>query len=294
MSSEYSIVRLSSTRELTNKQPKKRPSSASLFGGINYDVDIEKLIMLSESNSFEKMIATRSLIKETELRGRATYLQGTRNEVEEIFAILNPHLSSIAKHSADSATEESFKALSGAHLNIIHVATHGFYWPDTVAHNERYFKQRSAISDLTTQLEEIDPMDRCGLLFAGANTALSGHSNRIPEGVQDGILTAKEISSMDLRDANIVVLSACETGLGDISGEGVFGLQRAFKMAGAQSLLMSLWKVNDKATQMLMTAFYRYYSKGRTKREALRLAQQEVRESGYMNPYYWAGFIMLD
>ena len=294
MSSEYSIVRLSSTRELTNKQPEKRPSSASLFGGINYDVDIEKLIMLSESNSFEKMIATRSLIKETELRGRATYLQGTKNEIEEIFAILNPHLPSIAKHSADSATEESFKALSGAHLNIIHVATHGFYWPDTVAHNERYFKQRSAISDFTTQLEEIDPMDRCGLLFAGANTALSGHSNRIPEGVQDGILTAKEISSMNLRDANIVVLSACETGLGDISGEGVFGLQRAFKMAGAQSLLMSLWKVNDKATQMLMTAFYRYYSKGRTKREALRLAQQEVRESGYMNPYYWAGFIMLD
>ena len=99
---------------------------------------------------------------------------------------------------------------------------------------------------------------------------------------------------MDLRDADIVVLSACETGLGDISGEGVFGLQRAFKMTGVRSILMALWKVDDKATQILMTSFYRHYTKGKTKREALRLAQQEVRKSGYTDPYYWAGFVLLD
>ena len=294
MSSEYSMVRLSSTRELTNILPKKRPSSASLFGGINYDVDIEKLVMLSERNGFEKMIATRSLIKDSELRDRATYLQGTKNEIEEIYTILNPQFLSTTKHSADSATEESFKALSGAHRNIIHVATHGFYWQDTIARGKRYFKQRSVTLDPSTQFDEIDPMDRCGLLFAGANTALSGHSDRLPEGVHDGILTAKEISTMDLRDADIVVLSACETGLGDISGEGVFGLQRAFKMAGAKSILMTLWKVDDKATQMLMTSFYSHYSKGKNKREALRCAQQELKKNGYESPHYWAGFVLLD
>ena len=115
------------------------------------------------------------------------------------------------------------------------------------------------------------------VVFAGANTALSGHRERLPEGVQDGILTAKEISVLDFREADIVVLSACETAQGEITGEGVFGLQRAFKMTGAQSLLMAIWPVDDKATQLLMTSFYRYYSQGMSKREAFRSAQQEVR-----------------
>ena len=135
---------------------------------------------------------------------------------------------------------------------------------------------------------------RCGLLFAGTNTALQGHSNELPEGVQDGILTAKEISLIDLRDADLVVLSACETGKGEITGEGVFGLQRAFKQAGAQSIIMFLWPVNDAATQLLMTEFYRNWTTNhQSKREAFRNAQQTVR-SKYPEPYYWAGFIMLD
>ena len=120
-------------------------------------------------------------------------------------------------------------------------------------------------------------MSCSGLLFAGANAVLElGNRSVVPEG-DDGVLTAKEISLMDLRDADIVVLSACETGLGDVTGDGVFGLQRAFKMAGARTILMSLWKVNDDATRMLMTAFYRYYANGMSKRAAFRKAQQEVR-----------------
>lgn len=279
ISSKYTMIRLSSTRELIVSQSDKSSVSASLFGGIKYDTGIDELSILS---------------KTTTTRSRANYLPSSKQEVDEIYAILKPHLLSAIKHSADSANEESFKALSGAHRNIIHVATHGFYWQDTLARRERYFKQRLVSMNLSFRSEEIDPMDRCGLLFSGANTALSGHSDRLPEGVEDGILTAKEISTMDLRDADLVVLSACETGLGDISGEGVFGLQRAFKMAGVRSILMALWKVDDKATQILMTSFYRLYTEGKTKREALRLAQQEVRKSGYTDPYYWAGFVLLD
>jgi CHAT domain-containing protein len=100
---------------------------------------------------------------------------------------------------------------------------------------------------------------------------------------------------MDLQQTDIVVLSACETGLGDISGDGVFGLQRAFKQAGVKTLIMSLWKVDDAATELMMKTFYDNLLSGKSKRESFALAQQVVRESkNYSNPYYWAGFIMLD
>ncbi len=140
----------------------------------------------------------------------------------------------------------------------------------------------------------VDPLDRCGLLFAGANLALMGRSADLPVGVQNGILTAREITLMDLRDADLVVLSACETGAGDITGEGVFGLQRAFKLAGVKTIIMSLWPVNDSATQMLMSEFYaNWLDRKQSKREAFRNAQNAVR-AHYTEPYYWAGFVMLD
>ena len=289
---KYNLVRLSSTREIVLHPKTHHNKTAALFGDINYYASIDELA--GESARYGTF-ASRSLKNDTIDRGRVTYLPGTREEIENIQQkLLSSHIN-VVSFSKVSATEESFKALSGKHTNIIHLATHGFYWEDPTAKQEKFFAQH--ISGLGEEFQlnvSIDPLDRCGLLFAGANTALSGHSNRIPKNVQDGVLTAKEISTMDLRDADIVVLSACETGLGDISGEGVFGLQRAFKMAGAQSILMALWKVDDEATKTLMTAFYRYYCHGKNKRQALRLAQQEVRKNGYSNPYYWAGFVLLD
>ena len=100
---------------------------------------------------------------------------------------------------------------------------------------------------------------------------------------------------MNLGHVDMVVMSACESGLGETSGEGVFGLQRGFKLAGANTLLMSLWKVDDKATQLLMTAFYKNYLSGKPKRESLRLAQQSLRNNpDYSDPEYWAAFILLD
>lgn len=130
----------------------------------------------------------------------------------------------------------------------------------------------------------------------------------MPENAQDGILTAREIAGMDLRGMDMVVLSACQTGLGEISGDGVFGLQRGFKKAGANTLLMSLWKVDDKATQLLMTKFYDELLSGSGKHDALLSAQRFVREYAetrgtgtsavtiqpYAHPRYWAAFILLD
>ena len=151
-----------------------------------------------------------------------------------------------------------------------------------------------------------------GLLFAGANNAL--RNKKLPEGVNDGILTASEISHLDFRGMDMVVLSACQTGLGEVGSDGVFGLQRGFKKAGARTLMMSLWKVDDEATQMLMTAFYRNLTSGKmSKYESLQQAQKYVREyevkipkdesypqkgydtlRRYENPIYWAAFILLD
>lgn len=138
-------------------------------------------------------------------------------------------------------------------------------------------------------------MMRSGLILAGANYAwLNGHPIR--EGEEDGILTAYEISQMDLAQTGLVVLSACETGLGDIKGnEGVYGLQRAFKIAGVDYLIMTLWKVDDKATALFMIEFYKHYLQdGMSIPDAFRLTQQEFIANPLSSPYLWAGFVLLE
>ena len=313
MGDVYEMVRLSSTRELAMHRTPVHHSSATLYGGIYYqEMDSTTMREISEKYRPRDMTYETIFANDTTQRALPRYLPGTQTEIDSIQPILAERHISVQQHSKHDACEESVKSLSGKKQNIIHLATHGFFWEDTT--------------------QSADPMERCGLLFAGAATALSGHNERLAEGVDDGILTAKEISLLDLRDADVVVLSACETALGDITGEGVFGLQRAFKMAGARTILMALWKVNDDATRMLMTAFYRNYSQGQTKRAAFRNAQQEVRNytrietrtvdnvvsstgkdkmhkgqsvsapttvetittQPYKDPYFWAGFILLD
>lgn len=131
------------------------------------------------------------------------------------------------------------------------------------------------------------------LILAGGNNVWTGID--ISGNIEDGILTAAEIAAMNLYGTDIVVLSACETGLGDISGDGVFGLQRAFKQAGVKTLIMSLWRVDDAATELIMKTFYENILAGKSKREAFSIAQNTVRTNeNFTNPHYWAGFIMLD
>ena len=293
MGDTYHLVRLSSTREIVLNRSNDTHTTASLYGGIHYDVD--STTIASESRKYEDVAVSRGIENDTLDRGSVKYLPGTKREVESIDKMLKDNHLSVQLFTMTSANEESFKAISGTHQNILHIATHGFYWSDSTAQKKDYFSQRVLrMDDNLPSAHTIDPLNRCGLLFAGANIALSGHSADLPEGVQDGILTAKEISLLDLRDADLVVLSACETGKGEITGEGVFGLQRAFKQAGAQTIIMSLWPVNDAATQMLMTEFYRNWITNRQpKREAFRNAQNTVRTQ-FEEPVYWAGFIMLD
>lgn len=291
LSAKYHIVRLSSTRELAMTHLPGMQSSATLYGGIYYDVDMSDLAAQSMSYSNLAMAGSRAVVDES-MRAGVHYLPGTKKEVEQIRDILQPNHIATKVYTSDAANEESFKALSGQKRNILHIATHGFYWSDSTAHKKRYFAKEALTPDNTPVT--IDPLRRSGLLFAGANIALRGHSSELPANVQDGILTSQEISLLDLRGADMVILSACETGKGEITGEGVFGLQRAFKMAGVQTILMSLWPVDDDATQMMMSSFYRHWIlQYETKRDAFIHAQEEVKQK-YPQPSYWAAFVLLD
>lgn len=136
-----------------------------------------------------------------------------------------------------------------------------------------------------------DPMLRSGLIFAGANKYWG--KNSTTETIDNGVLTASEISNLDFSACQLVVLSACETGLGDINGsDGVFGLQRAFKMAGVKNIIMSMWKVPDAQTAELFAIFYQSCFAGKSIHEAFQGAQAEMKQK--YAPYYWAGFVLME
>nr|WP_290937814.1 CHAT domain-containing protein [Haliscomenobacter sp.] len=151
-----------------------------------------------------------------------------------------------------------------------------------------------AIGEKTFKVSD-NPMIRSGLVLAGGNHAWKTGKPLSP-GLEDGILTAYEISQMNLANTELVVLSACETGLGDLVGnEGVYGLQRAFKIAGARYLIMSLWQVPDFQTQVFMTAFYKHWLEGKMAvPEAFRATQAELRGRYSGEAFKWAGFVLVE
>jgi CHAT domain-containing protein len=177
---------------------------------------------------------------------------------------------------------------------ILHIATQGYFLtsePDDLnKDNDRgtSFDKSSVINRLSGDALK-NPMLRSGLALAGANTWL--RSEQLPEEAEDGLLTAEDVTGMDLLGTEMVVLSASETGLGEVhTGEGVFGLRRAFELAGARTIVMSLWKVPDQLTTDLMVDFYRRISYGKPRAEALREAQLAIRKK-YSDPFYWGAFI---
>jgi CHAT domain-containing protein len=194
--------------------------------------------------------------------------------------------------TGSTATEEFFKQLGRTEPapHILHLATHGYFFSDQkdatagsgIREREPVFKGSN------------DPMIRSGLILAGANAAWT--SGQPPAQGEDGILTAYEISQQNLSNTEFVVLSACETGLGQIEGnEGVYGLQRAFKIAGVKYLIMSLWQVNDQKTSELMIEFYRgYLDRKLPVREAFWAARNAMRAKYPGSAYVWAGFVLVE
>ncbi|MDA9808615.1 CHAT domain-containing protein, partial [Flavobacteriales bacterium] len=171
---------------------------------------------------------------------------------------------------------------------VMHIATHGFFFPK----QENEYDPISQLMGLEINKTYEHPLMRSGLLLSGAQNTIRGE-NLVGD---NGVLTSLEARELNFSETELVVLSACETGVGSfVSGEGVYGLQRSILEAGAENVIMSLWKVDDIATQMLMTTFYtNWIEKGMTKRESLKQAQMTIKNTeGYSSPYYWGAFVLI-
>lgn len=232
----------------------------SLWGGIDYG---ENTKLFSGNNS-------RSAIK----RGESLVpLIFTKLEVENISSMLKEKAIANKVYENAMATKTSFKKRSGKGDYILHISTHGFFNDSTSLSNS---------------------MLSSGLFFAGANNYWCDNYAQIGKGKDDGILRSAEIANINLSGCSLVILSACETSLGfSDSGEGVYGLQRAFKLAGAKKILMSLWEVDDRATTILMTNFYRYLLEGKDANTALEISKKVVRDQ-YPSPEEWGAFVLLN
>jgi len=227
-------------------------------------------------------------------------LPSTKIEVQQLNKLLTKPWQ-VEMYTGAEALEEVMKRLHGPRL--LHVATHGFFLADenqpqacSGGVSTRTGAPANAPDALQRPLKE-DPMLRSGLVFTGANRIANGDAT--PEGMDDGILTAYEAMGLNLEGTELVVLSACETGLGQTkAGEGVFGLRRALQVAGAQSVMMTMWEVPDVETQKLMKLFYGKWLSGEEKHQALREAQLELREqikknTGRDSPQKWGAFVLL-
>lgn len=294
-SEKRNIVRLSSTRELLQKDSHLRGTMAVnnqsqivLYGGLDYN-SLLPTTKLNEASDLSHASPSVLFTAQRAFKNRAHYLKGTLKEVEALSQQLRvKRNSNIMQITGSDGTEQSVINVCKLHPNLLHIATHGFYYDegdDDVAIRSK--------SDTKSISVETKAMKESGLLFSGANHKLLGEE--VADEHNDGILTAEEISTLSLGEVDLIVLSACETGLGSVSGEGVFGLQRGFKLSGVNCILMSLWKVDDEATKELMINFYNNLIKGSSKIEALQEAQKKIRETpGYEDPEYWAAFILLD
>lgn len=260
-------------RRLSSKRSVDGSSKIVIVGGIDFEEGREVTSDSSHRNS-----ADRS--------GQAFgYLQGTATEMDSISLYFAENCDwQIEELSGAAAQEAKIKALSANNApRILHIATHGFFLPADYNNKD---------SSYQAQLARQRPLMRSGLALAGANNAWL--DNKKQKDGEDGVLTAFEVVGLDLSGVELVVLSACETGRGEIDNtEGVLGLQRAFKLAGAQQLIISLWKVPDEQTAELMRSFYQYYLQEKDVTEAFYKAQRFLRHK-YRNPYYWAAFILIE
>jgi CHAT domain-containing protein/Tfp pilus assembly protein PilF len=266
---------------------KERGQKALLLGDPDFDLAARTVTEDGE----------RPLTRSRQMQGLTfSRLPGTKEEVEAIAALMGRSARDI--YTGGSASESVL--MQSKSPRILHLATHGFFLSDqdwssmmdeksrgiTIIGNDKLFPQKPV------RIE--NPFLRSGLALAGANRSLA------QEGSTEGILTAEKILGLNLRGTDLVVLSACETGMGDVkNGEGVYGLRRAFTQAGTKSLVMSLWEVPDRETKELMVSFYKNLQSGKMNRaEALRnaaLKQRQTVKSRYGNdhPYYWGAFVFL-
>lgn len=280
----YDLVQLTTTAQLVFDHEAKRPQTIAMMGDILYspqqkpreisdpgvrDIDMDFNFDITDDDDVRKV--NYSCFR---------HLPYTALEIEAISALFPENAVDSVRRL--NATEECLHAMIERHPDILHLATHGYYVEGKNEKISRYpfFSKKG-----------MGPMQRSGIALCNAENTWKGISD-LPDD-SDGIVTAAEVAEFNLKDTGLVALSACETALGDFSFEGVFGLQRGFKQAGVQTLLVSLWSVNDESTSMFMTRFYESLLQGDSRQQSWRNAVETVRES-FPSPFYWAPFILLD
>ncbi len=270
---------------LMKEREKKQYTSttSALYGFPDYNGNTK-----SAADTTDYLAETRDLNQiwiDSLTRGgiKASSLPATKVEVEQIAGTFQKNGWKVSTYTGAEASETNIKKEESP--RVLHVATHGYFFEDIpIDKNDNRFL------GMDRQRVVQDPMLRSGLLFTGANKTLQGEE---PNG-ENGLLSAAEVSLLDLRETELVVLSACETGKGEIkNSEGVYGLRKAFADAGAKNIIMSLWKVDDKVTQEFMTRFYEIWLNEKTTiREAFNRTQLEIKAK-YPQPYYWGAFILV-
>ena len=283
LGSHYHFVRLSSARELVKMKSRSRgykSNTAVLYGGLQYDLEDAAMVEEAKKYDLSDLLALRGEIT----RGDSIFhdLQGTKEEILKIEDLLKKNNWQVSSYMGKNGTEESFLNMHGKSPKLLHLATHGFYYTPNRTENVDSLKGYT------------DAMSLSGLVLSGGNAAWLGKP--LPKGVLGGILSANDIARLDLSNTDMVVLSACQTGQGKATSEGLYGLQRAFKKAGVGTIVMSLWNVSDKTTSEFMTTFYERLADNTNtwnKRKAFEEAKEIIKKR-YPDPFHWAAFVMLD
>ena len=285
---EKSIHQINSTRDLiigynNSNEDIDLFETAVLIGNPNFSLSEDKVQeSVRKMKSKDEKDDNSFLL--ANVRGiNLSELPGTEREIKGIEKLLIVKNIKVETYLGNMALKTAVKGVSNP--GILHIATHGMFLTDVKkdAGKQLGFEESKLIEN---------PLLRSGLFFTGAENYLKMDPTE-SSGNENGLLTAYEAMNLNLDQTELVVLSACETGLGEIiNGEGVYGLRRAFQQAGAHSIIMSLWTVNDEATQELMTKFYSNWVSGMAKREAFKKAQIEIK-SKYKDPYFWGAFVMV-
>ena len=287
---KYKLHQLTSTRYLAmglkDKQKERMFPSISIVGGVNYDYLPGSSNNVRVNNNFA---STRDLGSAS---AKVRFLPGTVKEAKAIESVLSKNRWETTYIQGGNAKEERLTEFSHKNAKgIMHIATHGYAFPE-------YSSMDTTIKEHSIRYSyrySNNPMVRSGLVLAGGNWALMGSDTLTQLGApENGVLTALEVSQLNLRNTKLVVLSACETGLGQIEGsEGTFGLKRGFKLAGVEQMIVSLWSVPDKETMELMTIFYTDLAQNLDPVSSFQYAQNQMRNNYPIDPEKWAGFVLV-
>jgi CHAT domain-containing protein len=297
---KYTLHQLTTTKYLADStliKQKPLTSTIELIGGINYDSipNSVNTILSEQTNedvSLEINLQNEISKRNIENTGKMLFLEGTKTEVSRIGSILSKSKWKVSTYTEKDAGEFKFKKkLSNTSPGILHIATHGF----SLREEEKKTSNINLQDANNYYKVSEDPMVRCGLMMSGSNISWTGNPKKmINETGDDGILTAAEVANMNLSNTKLVVLSACETGLGKIEGtEGTLGLKRGFKLAGVEQIIVSLWSVPDNETMELMTSFYNDLAKTKDPVVSFEKAQKEMRNKYPFEPEKWAGFVLV-